>query len=114
MKQLFFGFNILAATLVQFDTQDNIYREAFECNWVPQIGSIEDDGSRYMVQRIDHNGQSALRVFSIDKIKAIRLNKFPFSHKIKRVSPYEFLVTSKYFEKYWNDTDWVEVAIIHY
>ena len=118
MRQLFFGFNILAATFVQFDTQDNIYREMFACRWKHQISGVEDLSEDYVreyeLDRVNHHGSDAVRIFSTKKIKAVRLNKFQFSYKIKRISPFEFIVTSKYFEQYFDDTDVIVVAIIHY
>ena len=118
MKQLFFGFNVLAATFVQFDTQDNFYREAFGCEWKRQLSALEDLSEEYVreyeTDRVDYNGGDGFRIFSTKKIKAVRLNKFPYSYKVKRISPYEFMITSKYFEPYWDDTDIMEVAIIHY
>lgn len=118
MKQLFFGFNILAATFVQFDTQDNLYREAFGCQWKRQLSALEDSSEEYNreyeLDRIDYKGGDAVRIFSTKKIKAVRLNNFPFSYKVKRVSPYEFIVSSKYFAQHFDGTDYIETAIIHY
>lgn len=108
MKTLFFGFNLIAATLVQFDTQDQLYKEAFDCEWRQQ----DAPESLYSVKREDHQGKSALRVKSSDSMKAIRLNKFPYSYKITKVAPNEFLVTSDYFEKYWIGTDNIEILFL--
>ena len=117
MRQLFFGFNILAATFIEFDTQDNLYKEAFECVWKHQLDAIEDPSEdyvrEYMAKRIDYKGGDALRVFSTKKIKTVRLNNFPFSFKVKKISPYECIVISKYFQRYFDNTDNIQVAILH-
>lgn len=117
MKTLFFGFNLIAATLVQFDTQDQIYKEAFECKWIPQLGWENDAHygvSKFGVERFEHQGASALRVKSTDSMKAIRLNKYPYSYKVTKVAPNEFIVTSSYFDTYWSNTDNIEILFLNH
>ena len=117
MRQLFFGFNILAATFIEFDTQDNLYREAFGCQWKRQLSALEDLSEDYVREyesdRVAYNGGDGFRVFSTKKIKTVRLNNFPFSFKVKKISPYECIVISKYFQRYFDNTDNIQVAILH-
>lgn len=116
MKTIFFS-AFMALTLVKFDTQDNLYLEAFQfpnCNeWQHQETPAGEPSGKYNLKRESIKGKDGLRFKSTEKVQMIRLNNFPYTYKIKKVSKYEFEITSKKMNAYFDDTDIVELIVKH-
>ena len=100
-------------TTVKFDTQDNLFLKDFDChNWQNQGGLDEDEAiNQFSGRRIAYKGVNALRVRTTTKSKRVFLNHYPFFYKVKKISDKEFILISKKFNDYFNNTDIVEVLI---
>lgn len=95
---------------VKFDTQDNLFREAFS-EWDHQQNP---DGSenKFVLNRINYKGKLALQLKSKEKIKRIYLNRFGFAYKVKKISNFEFIITSNKMQKYFDGDDNVEILML--
>lgn len=100
-------------TTVKFDTQDNLFLKDFDChNWQNQGGLDEGEAiNQFSGRRIAYKGVNALRVRTTTKTKRVFLNHYPFFYKVKKISDKEFILISKKFNDYFNNTDIVEVLI---
>lgn len=100
-------------TIVKFDTQDNLFLKDFDChNWQNQGGLDEGEAiNQFSGRRIAYKGVNALRVRTTTKTKRVFLNHYPFFYKVKKISEKEFILISKKFNDYFNNTDIVEVLI---
>lgn len=100
-------------TTVKFDTQDNLFLKDFDChNWQNQGGLDEGEAiNQFSGRRIAYKGVDALRVRTTVKSKRVFLNHYPFFYKVKKISEKEFILISKKFNDYFDNTDIVEVLI---
>lgn len=106
MKTLFYGMPLAVLMLVKFDTQDNLYFKNYDIGW---RGQTEQS---YNVKRESYKGKDILRIKLEEPAKRIVFNDFPYSYKVKKINNKEFIVTSKYWQKYWDSTDTIETLII--
>lgn len=113
----FFLSAYVALSLVQFNTQDNLYLEAFQfpncSDWQHQETPTGEPTGKYNFKRESINGKDGFRFKSTQKVKFIRINNYPYSYKIKKKSPYEYEVTSKKLQAYFDNTDIIELIISH-
>lgn len=110
MKKFLFLSVFLSATIVQFDTQDNVFLKDFDCNNWQNSGGIDDGEpvNQYSGRRMLYKGNHAVRFRTTEKAKRLFLNKYPFSYKVKKISDFEFIVVSKKFNDYFDGTDVIE------
>lgn len=108
MKKFLFLSVLLNAVIVKFDTQDNIFKKAFGNDWVHQEDEPNEPVNQYSLKRIDYKGGDALRVRTEEPTKRVFLNLYPYSYKVKKISNTEFIITSKKFQKYFDNTDVIQ------
>lgn len=111
IKTVFFS-SLMSLTIVRFDTQDNIYKNAFSNEWShqesdPAIGYIPE----YTLKRELIKGKPGIRLKTLAPVKMVRLNDYPFKYKVKRVSDNEYEITSTRLQDYFDETDIIEVVI---
>lgn len=106
MKKFLFLSVLLNAVIVKFDTQDNLFNESFGDGWVNQ-GGFGDPLGKYSARREMYKGNHAIRFKTTEKTKRLFLNQYPFSYKVKKISDFEFIVTSKKMNDYFDGTDWI-------
>lgn len=107
MKALFYGIPLTVFTMVQFDTQDRIFRKNFDWEWQQQ--TLKTD----RVNRESYKGKDILRVKTEKPTKWIYLNNFKHSYKVKKVSQNEFIVYCKDWQKHWDQTDIINILFIN-
>ena len=110
MKKFLFLSVLLNAVFVKFDTQDNLFLEAFKfpnCNeWENQGGLDEGEPiNKFSARRIEYKGKDAIRIRTTEKTKRVFLNQYPFSYKVKKISNFEFIIVSKKLNDYFDGTD---------
>lgn len=103
-------------TLVKFDTQDNLFLKSFKfpnCNeWENQGGLDEGEAiNQFSGRRISYKGTDAFRVRTTKKTKKVFLNNYSFFYKVQKISENEFVIISKKFNYYFDNTDIIEVLI---
>ena len=114
MKTVFFS-ALMSVTLVNFDTQDNIHQVAFQtpCNEWTQTNDLDtwQPAVNYGLRREMIRGQHGVRFKSTEPVKMIKLDSYPYSYKVKKISPYEFEVRSRKFNDYFDGTDMLKVVV---
>ena len=114
MKTVFLS-AFMAVSLVKFDTQDNLFLESFQFpngnEWQHQETPAGEVTGKYNLKRESIRGKDGVRFKCTEKVKTVRLNEFPYSYKIKKISPYEFEITSKKMQAYFDDTDIIQVIV---
>lgn len=107
MKTLFFGTFLASSMLINFDTQDEIFMEAFNQSWKPQ------EKKTMLVKRETYRGKDVLRVHVAKPTKKILLWNFAYSYKVQKINQHEFLIHCKDFQKHWNKTDNINILFIN-
>jgi hypothetical protein len=104
----FLSYSYLNIDLVEFDTEDNIFR-TLKTHWEQNLDlNTWEPLSTYGFRRYS-NDRAWFK--SINEIKSIRLNKFDFNYKIKKVSPFHFEIKSDHFREYFDGTDNIEIVV---
>lgn len=110
MKTVFFS-ALMSVTLVNFDTQDNIHQVAFQqpCNEWTQTNDLDtwQPAVNYGLRR----EEGAVRFKSTERVSMIKLDSFPYSYKVKKISPYEFVIKSRKFDQWFDGTDMLKVIV---
>ena len=106
MRTLFYGIPLSVFSLLQFDTQDAIFREGFSTRWKPQSEKT------FIVSRESYKGKDVLRFKSNSKTKGILLNNFTYSYKVRKVNDKEFIIFCKNWQNYWDGSDVIEILIV--
>lgn len=110
MLKTFLSVWYLSVAVVQFDTQDNLVR-TINGNWDTNVNpyTLEPMGE-YALWRTDNK---RFWVKTKKAAKTIRLNNYPYQYKVKKVSPYHFVVTSIRLQDYFDNTDIIEIIVKH-
>ena len=108
MNNNFLNYGFLNLMIVEFDTEDNIFRT----NKTPWEQNLNLDDmtplSTYSLWRYSNN---KMWFKSKNKIKVIRLNNFNLKHKIKKVSDYHFEIYCSQLQRYFDEKDNIEVIV---
>lgn len=107
MKKIFLSL-ILNLQIVKFDTQDNLVKTC-DGQWSQNVNldTFEPLGP-FGLWRFDNH---KIWFKSTTPIKTIRLNNFPYQYKVKKVSPYHFIIKSGRMQDYFDNTDIVEIIV---
>lgn len=94
--------------IVEFDTQDNLVK--IGCSqWMQSINLdifaiLQDYG-------IWRNSNKTIWFKSKVPIKWESINKFPYAYEVKKINSRHFQIKSSQFQKYWDGTDNIEIAV---
>ena len=99
----------LSLTLVRFDTQDNVMQTAFSSNLVQNVNL--DTFEPLQNFGLWRHSPTKMWFKSKTPVKAVFLNNFPYWYKVKRVSLYHYEIECKNLQKYFDNTDIVEVVV---
>ena len=111
MKKTFLALQFLSLAIYRFDTQDNLMkclradRNFYEQNVnldtfepVNEIGFWRDGDKTFWVK-------------TKFPAKTIRINNYPYRYKVKKVSDTYFKVRSVDLQKYFDNTDIIEIIV---
>jgi hypothetical protein len=111
MYNIFFSYGFLNLMIVEFDTEDNIFRT----NKTPWEQNLDLDTydfiSTYGLYRYSTN---KIWFKSKNKIRSIRLNNFKYKYKIKKISDYHFEIYCSQLINYFDEHDNIEVIVKFY
>lgn len=95
--------------IAEFNTQDNLTRSTDkDWEWKQNLDVNNSNCQTYGGSRIS---DTEFLVFSDIPIKTIRLNRFKYPYKVKRISSTKFIISSKCMQEHFNNTDIVRVLI---
>ena len=102
----FINYGFLNITIVEFDTEDNIYRTD-KAPWQQNLNL--DTMEPLSMYGFRYYAQHKMWFKSTIEIKSIRLNNFNFKYSVKKVSPFHFEIHSKQIKEYFDGTDNISI-----
>ena len=108
MNNVFLNYGFLNLMIVEFDTEDNIVRTN-KIQWRQNLDlNTFQPLFTYGMWRYAND---KMWFKSTEKIKSIRLNKFNYKYKVKKVSDYYFEIHCDQFQDYFDGTDNIEIIV---
>lgn len=94
--------------IVEFDTQDNLVK--IGCNQWEQSINL-DNLTILQDYGIWRNGNKTIWFKSKIPIKWITINNFPYGYEVKKINSQYFQIKCSQFQKYWDSTDNITIAV---
>lgn len=108
MKKVFFNHGLIKLEMVEFDTQDNLVK--LDSVWKQNL-DLNNNFKPLEKFGLRRFSDTEMWFKSEESVSMIRLNNFPYSYKIKKVSNREFIIKSKKLQNYFDGTDNVTIIV---